>query len=231
MEKNHTSIKHWAEDDRPREKMLHKGRSALSDAELIAILINTGTKNQSALELAKSLLSSANHNLNELGRKSIKEFTQIKGLGIAKAITIAAALELGRRRKAEDARQLATIKSSKDAYLQFADLMTDLQHEEFWILLLNQGNKVISRVRISEGGVSVTTVDSKKIFKAAIENLATGLVLCHNHPSGNLKPSQHDIDLTKKLVAAARLLDIRILDHIIFGDNGYYSFMDEGLLG
>ncbi|MFN4082658.1 MAG: RadC family protein [Bacteroidia bacterium] len=230
MENNYTSIKHWAEDDRPREKLLNKGRSSLSDAELLAILINTGTKNKSAIELAKNLLQMANNNLNELGRKTINEIMQIKGLGSAKAITIAAALELGRRRKAEEAKQLTAIKSSKEAYTYISDIFGDLNHEEFWIILLNQSNKVIGRTRISEGGVNMTIADSRKIFKAAIEKLASGIIFCHNHPSGSLKPSQADIDLTKKLVEGAKLLDITIFDHIIYTDNGYYSFADEGRL-
>jgi DNA repair protein RadC len=224
------SIKYWAEDDRPREKMQIKGRLSLSNAELLAILINTGTKNDSALALAQKLLQNANNSLNALSKQNLADLTKVKGIGMAKAITIAAALELGRRRKDEDAYLQTTIKSSREAYNYFEAILVDKPHEEFWVLFLNRSNKVIGRARISEGGVTGTIADPKLIFKQALEKLSCSIILCHNHPSGNLKPSQADIDLTKKLVQAGKLLDIFVFDHIIFTDTAYYSFADEGIL-
>lgn len=225
-----TSIKNWAEDDRPREKMQNKGRHALSNAELLAILINTGTKKESALSLAQKLLNQANNSLNLLSKFNLTELTKIKGVGPAKAITIAAALELGRRRKDEEAPVNTPIRSSKDAFANFEGVLTDKPHEEFWVLFLNRSNKVIGKERISEGGVTGTIADPKLIFKHAVEKLACSIVLCHNHPSGNLTPSQTDIDLTKKLVTVGKLMEIYVFDHLIVADNRYYSFADEGLL-
>jgi len=224
------TIKQWAEDDRPREKMLLKGRAALSDAELLAILISSGNKEHSALELGKIIMDNAGNNLVELGRMSINDFIKIRGIGEARAIAISAALELGRRRKETEAKEKLTLSSSKDAYLYFEPLLSDLNREEFWILLLNRNNRVITRKRISEGGVSGTVVDLKFIFKSAIEELASSIVLCHNHPSGSTKPSDPDIQITKKIKEAAKLLDMSILDHIIIGEKSYFSFADEGMI-
>jgi DNA repair protein RadC len=222
-----SGIKAWAEDDRPREKFLLKGKQSLSNTELLAILIATGTKNESAVDLARKILQLTNDNLNELGKLSIKDLKKVKGIGEAKAITIAASLELGRRRKDEDAKQIEIVKTSREVFNYFEPLLADLPHEEFWILLLARNRKVIARVKISEGGVAGTVVDTKIIFKHAIENLASYIVLCHNHPSGNLQPSTADIQITKNLKNAAKLLDIDIVDHIIIGNNKYYSFADN----
>jgi DNA repair protein RadC len=224
------TIKAWAEDDRPREKLLNKGRHTLSDAELIAILIGSGNTEESAVELSKKILSSVNNNLNELAKLTVNELIKFKGIGEAKAISIISALELGRRRNEHDAPQRPSIKTSTDIYNLIRSSMLDLPHEEFWILLLNRANQVIKKELISRGGVAGTVVDSKIIFKSAVEHLASGIVLCHNHPSGNLHPSQEDIQLTKKIKEAGRLLDILILDHIIVTDSAYYSFADEGAL-
>lgn len=223
------SIKSWAEEDRPREKMLLKGKSALTDAELIAILIGSGSVDENAIELAKRILTSVNDNLSELGRRSIKELMKFKGIGEAKAITIAAAVEIGRRRQFSDMVQRDSIHDSRDIYDAMLPLMIDLKYEEFWILMLNQAHQIIGRERISTGGVSGTVVDSKMIFKPAIEALATSIILVHNHPSGALKPSQADIELTRKLKAAGKVLDITVLDHVIVAHSGYYSFNDEGV--
>jgi DNA repair protein RadC len=222
-----SGIKAWAEDDRPREKFLLKGKHSLSNTELLAILIATGTKNESAVDLARKILQLTNDNLNELGKLSINDLKKVKGIGEAKAITIAAALELGRRRKDEDAKQIEIVKTSREVFNYFEPLLADLPHEEFWILLLARNRKVIARIKISEGGIAGTLVDTKIIFKHAIENLASYIVLCHNHPSGNLQPSTADIQITKNLKNAAKLLDIDIVDHIIIGNNKYYSFADN----
>jgi DNA repair protein RadC len=223
------SIKSWAEEDRPREKMLTKGKAALTDAELIAILIGSGSVDENAIELGKRILSSVNDNLSELGKRSIKELMTFKGIGEAKAITIAAAVEIGRRRQFSDMVQRDRITNSRDIYDIMLPHLIDLQYEEFWILMLNQANHITRRERISTGGVTGTVVDSKMVFKAAIEALAPSIILIHNHPSGNLKPSQADIDLTRKLKEAGKVLDIKVLDHVIVAHTGYYSFVDEGL--
>ena len=222
------SIKEWAEEDKPREKMLLKGRSALSDAELVAILIGSGTGGISAVDLAKQILAQYQNDLNDLGRASIKELMKFKGIGEAKAITIAAALELGRRRQSSLVKVKPKITSSQDAYNCLHGPMEDLQHEVFKILLLNRNNRVTRIETISIGGVAGTVVDAKIIFKKAIEEQSSSIILAHNHPSGNLSPSQQDISLTKKLVAAGKTLDINILDHLIISESGYYSFLDEG---
>lgn len=224
------SIKSWAEDDRPREKLLAQGRSALSDAELIAIIIGSGSRDESAVDLSKRILHSIDNNLNELGKLTVNDLMKFKGIGEAKAITIAAALELGRRRKEQEPKKKIKIASSKDAFDIFFPLLEDVPHEEFWVLLLNHQNKVIDKVCVSRGGVSGTVADAKLIFKVAIEKLASSIVLCHNHPSGNLQPSHQDKELTKKLKQAGSTLDIAVLDHIIIGDTNYFSFADEGLL-
>lgn len=229
-EKNKLSIKSWAENDRPREKLMHHGKAVLSDAELIAILLGSGSRNESAVELAKRILHSVHHNLDQLGKLSLKELMQFKGMGEAKSITVIAALELGRRRKDTSAAELDKITSSKDVHQLMLPLLQDLQHEEFWVLLLNRNNKVIRKECISKGGVSATIVDVKIVLKKAVDALASGIILCHNHPSGNNKASEEDIRLTKKMKEAALLMDISLLDHVIFAHHQYFSFADEGLL-
>jgi DNA repair protein RadC len=224
------NIKSWAAEDRPREKLVLKGKATLSDAELIAILLGTGTSKQSAVDLAKNILQSVNNDLNELARLTVKDLMKIKGIGEAKAITIISALELGRRRKDFQAEEKPKIGGSADAFeILKADLL-DIPHEAFWILLLNRANRVIKKHQISQGGVAGTVADPKIIFKVAVEELASGIILAHNHPSGNLTASQADIDLTKKLKESGKLLDIQVLDHIIIAGKKYFSFADEGLL-
>lgn len=229
-EKKSFTIKDWALDDRPREKMLTKGVSALSNAELMGILIGSGTTNETAVDIAQRILSSAGNNLNELGKFSLKDLMKIKGIGIAKAVTILAALELGRRRKHEDALSKKQITSSLDVVEFFQPLIADLPNEEFWVLLLNQANRVIEKVKISEGGINATVVDIRMIMKVVIEYQALGIVLCHNHPSGNPTPSDHDKKITQKLKDAATLLDIKLLDHVIITDSQCFSFADSGIL-
>ena len=224
------AITAWAEEDRPREKMLLKGKAALSDAELIAIIIGSGTVNEDAIALAQRILDSVNANLSELGRRSIKDLMKFKGIGEAKAISITAAVELGRRRQFSDVMQKDTLTSSRDVFDMMLPQLIDLPYEEFWILQLNRANHVIGRARISAGGVSGTVVDSKMVFKPAIEVLATSIILVHNHPSGNLKPSQADIELTRKLKEAGKHLDIAVVDHIIVAYSGFYSFADENIM-
>ncbi len=227
----HKSIKDWADDDKPREKMLSKGRQSLSDSELLAILIGSGTPGISAVDLSKLILNDYNNNLNELGKAEINDFVKkYKGIGTAKAITIVAALELGRRRQHTTPLERIAITSSKDVFNYLYGTMADLPHEEFWILLCNRSNKVMDKIQIGQGGLSSVVVDTKIIIRHALERLASAIILCHNHPSGNLKPSNEDINLTKRVKEAAALLDIRILDHIIIGDMNYYSFADEGML-
>jgi len=223
-------IKSWAEDDRPREKMLLKGRAALSDAELISILVSTGSREDSAVSLSKKILSLSGNSLNDLGKLSIADFRKIKGIGEAKAIKIVAALELGRRRKEESFPEPARMKTSKDSFRFFEPILADLPNEAFWVMLLNSRSKIVGYKRISEGGVNATIADAKIIFKHALEHLATSIVLCHNHPSGNKEPSESDIMLTQKLKSAGKLLEISIADHIIIADKSYFSFADAGML-
>ncbi|MGV3556752.1 RadC family protein [Larkinella arboricola] len=227
---NSRKILSWAEEDRPREKMMLKGRAALSDAELIAILIGSGTRDLSAVDVSKIILNSVGNNLNELARLSISDLSKFRGIGEAKAISIVAALELGRRRKEENRPQRTRITSSGDVYEEIKPHLLDKPQEEFWILLLNRANEVIRPVLVSSGGVSGTVADPKLIFKPALEQLASAIILIHNHPSGNLTASQADKDLTRKLKEAGRLLDIPVLDHLIFTDRSYLSFADEGML-
>lgn len=224
------SIKTWAEEDRPREKLLNKGKRALSDAELMAILLGSGSTEESAVELSKRILSDVNNNLNELGRLSVKQLMLYKGIGEAKAIAIVSALELGSRRQATDALIKFKIGSSVDVFQLMRPLISDLPHEEFWVVYLNKANKVLAKEQISLGGVSGTVADVKIIFKKALDLLASSLILTHNHPSGNLKPSKADIDLTKKLKQAGDLMELAVLDHLIISDTGYYSFADEGMM-
>ncbi len=224
------SIKDWAHDDRPREKLVIKGKGALSDAELVAILIASGNRDESAVELSKRILQSLGNNLNRLAKLSVNDLIKFKGIGEAKAISIIASLELGRRRRTADVLEKAKIGGSKDAFQILQLKLEDLPHEEFWVMLLNRANKVIDTKLVGRGGVSSTVVDSKVIFSFALESLASGIILAHNHPSGNLKPSNSDIRLTKKIVDAGKIMEVPVLDHIIVGDNDYFSFADEGLI-
>lgn len=223
-------IKNWAAEDRPREKLLLKGKASLTDAELIAILLGTGTASFSALDLAKKILQTTGNNLDELARLNISDLIKTKGIGEAKAITIVAALELGRRRKELAIIEKPKITSSKDAFDQVSADLMDLPHEEFWIILTNRANRIVKKQQISSGGVAGTVADPKIIFKLAVAELASGLILAHNHPSGNLNASQADIALTKKIKEAGILLEIQLLDHIIVAGKRYFSFADEGML-
>ena len=223
-------IKAWAEEDRPREKLLDKGRRALTDAELIAILIGSGSRDESAVELSKRILHHYKNDLHALGKASVEELSKFKGIGEAKAISIIAALELGRRRQDTDVKVLDKIKTSGDARQLLKRHFADLQHEEFWILLLSRASTVLGTHLISKGGLASTPADPKIIFKVAIEKQASTIILAHNHPSGNVKPSADDISLTKKMVAAGKLLDITVADHLIFTDQEYFSFNDAELL-
>lgn len=227
---NHITIKNWAEDDRPREKLLLKGKNALSDAELLAIVLTTGSRSESAVDLAKKILKSAGDNLAELSKIGIPDLMKFNGIGEAKAIGIVAALELGRRRNEAEVMSREKITNSRDAFEVLRSSLGDLPYEEFWILLLNKANKVIRKCSISEGGVSGTVVDPKKIFKIALDNHASSIILGHNHPSGNIQPSEADHKITKKVKDAGNMLDVAVLDHIIIGDDRYYSFADEGSL-
>jgi len=223
-------ITDWAVEDRPRERLWHKGPSSLSDAELLAILIGSGTRNNSALDLARELLAMAGNSLGQLGKLSAGEIRKIKGMGEAKAVIIAAALELGRRRKIAEAVEKPQIRSSADVFNIISPVMEDLPHEEFWILFLNRANRVTERMKISQGGISGTVTDVRIIMKKAIETLASGLVICHNHPSGNNSPSDSDIRITQKIKEAGALMDIQLLDHLIIAGKDYYSFADNGAL-
>lgn len=230
MEENkNLTIKEWNADDRPREKLLAKGISALSDAELLAILISTGTRNQSALDLARAVLSSVDNNLHLLGKRTVADLMKINGIGEAKAISIISALELGRRRRNSDLER-AEIKGSSDVFAIMQPMLADLPHEEFWVLFLNRANRVIDKVCVSRGGVSGTMVDVKIVMKLALERLASSLILVHNHPSGNTNVSAEDRKITEKIQNASSLLDIKVLDHLVVADNDYFSFADNGLL-
>lgn len=224
------SIKNWATEDRPREKMLEKGREALSDAELIAILIGSGNNEESAVDLSRHILNNVDDNLITLSQLSINELMCYKGIGEAKAVSIAAALELGRRRRFAEAARQAYIKNSSDAFEYFYMRISDISHEQFWIMLLNPVNKVIKLAKISDGGVNGTAADPKRIFKIALEYNSSAIMLCHNHPSGSVEPSDRDKALTRNIVNGGKLLDIKILDHIIVGIDKYFSFADSGLI-
>lgn len=224
------SIKEWAEDDRPREKLLLKGRHVLTDAELLAILIGSGNKDESAVDLSKRILSDYNHNLDAMARCSVKDLKKYRGMGEAKAISIVAAMELGRRRAASPPEEQKNIRLSEDAFRIISPLISDLNHEEFWVLLCNRSNAVLRKELISKGGMNTTVVDPKIVFRAALDYGASGIILCHNHPSGGVKPSQNDISLTKRLRDGANILEIALLDHIIVGAKTYFSFADDGLL-
>lgn len=224
------SIKEWAVEDRPREKMLVKGIRSLSDAELIAILIGSGNAEESAVELSRRILASVNNNLNELGKKTANDLQKFKGIGEAKAINIMAALELGRRRKESEPDEKPKVVTSSDVARIFRPLLSDLPHEEFWFLMLNRNNLVIDKAMVSQGGLSGTIIDVRIILKTALEKLASSIVLCHNHPSGNLTPSEADKEITKKIKEAGKYMDIPVIDHLIIANDAYFSFADEGLI-
>jgi len=224
------SIKNWSENDQPREKLLNKGKAALSDAELVAILIGSGNRQESAVALCKRILASVNNNLNALGKLTVVDLIQFKGIGEAKAISIVAALELGRRRRVEDAVVLNKITSSKSVFELMQPIIGELPHEEFWVLYLNNSNKVLQKTQISKGSITGTLVDSRLVLKEALQLNAVALILLHNHPSGTLKPSKADKQLTQKLKSAALSLDIKVLDHLIIAETAYFSFADEALL-
>lgn len=227
---DYLSIKQWATEDRPREKLALHGARVLSDAELLAIIIGSGSRELSAVELARKILLLSSNNLSNLGRLSVNELTKLKGIGDAKAISIVAALELGRRRNGLEPEAKRKISSSQDASNLFISFLSDLPHEEFWIAYLNRSNKLIEKSLLSQGGISGTVIDVKIIMKKAIELLASSIIICHNHPSGNLQHSKEDLLITRKIIAAADLLDIKLLDHIIIAENKYYSFADQDLL-
>jgi len=224
------NIKDWAAEDRPREKLLAKGARSLSDAELIAILIGSGNLEETAVELSRRILSATDNNLNELGRKNIDFLKKFNGIGEAKAVTIVAALELGKRRKEAGVFNKNKITGSKDAADFFFPLLGDLNHEEFWVMLLNRGNKIIDTFMISQGGISGTVIDVRLILKTALDKMASSIILCHNHPSGTMQASDADMKITGKIKNAAEIMDITVLDHIIIGQNKYLSFADEGML-
>jgi DNA repair protein RadC len=230
MQEKKYAIKTWAKDDRPREKLLMKGPETLSDSELLAILIANGNREKSALDLAKEILQLGKNNLGELGKLTVREMMKIKGIGEAKAITIAAALEMGRRRQATAYRQKEIITSSADVARYLQSLLQDHQHEVFAVLFLNRANKINHFQIISEGGMTGTVADPRIILKKALEENAVSIILCHNHPSGSLKPSRADEELTHKIKEAARFFDIKVLDHLIVSEDGYFSFADEGIL-
>lgn len=224
------TIKNWATGDRPREKLIAKGRLSLTDAELLAILIGSGNTKESAVDLCKRILSSSQNNLNQLGKMTLKQLTSFNGIGEAKALTIIAAMELGRRRRGEESIEKVKITSSSTVFEVFQPVIGELDHEEFWILYLNNSNKIIEQFQISKGGITGTLVDVRITLRKALELGAVSLILAHNHPSGNLNPSEADKQLTRKLKTAAESLDIKILDHIIVTEKSYFSFADEGLL-
>ncbi len=227
---NSHALTTWAVEERPREKVMVNGVQYLSDAELLAILIGSGTRQMTAVELARQILKGAGNSLQDLGRQGIGELVRIKGVGPAKAISILAALELGRRRAGMRTSGKTPIKSSETVYKLFHPLMGDLEHEEFWLLMLNRANRVLGRHKVSQGGLSGTVIDTRIILKKALDNLASSIIVCHNHPSGNKQPSDADVKITEKLKKAAEMLEIKLLDHVIIADKSYFSFADEGLI-
>lgn len=229
-EDKHFSIKNWSEDDQPREKLLYKGKAALSDAELVAILIGSGSRNESAVDLCKRILQQNNNQLHQLQKQTIQQLMQFKGIGEAKAITIVAALELAKRLQLSETKELTKIGSSADVCKLMQPLIGDLPHEEFWCLLLNNSNKVIYKFQLSKGGLTQTVVDIRMLFKTVLEHLATAIILVHNHPSGQLNPSAADKEITQKIKQAGNTLDIKLLDHLIITATDYFSFADEGIL-
>lgn len=230
MDYQPNSIKNWAEDDRPREKLLLKGQRVLSDSELLAIIMGSGSRDESAVDLAKRILNSVENNWNNLSRLSVKDLCKFKGVGEVKAISIITALEIGRRRAAQGLLEKPKISSSQDAFVLLQSLIGDLPVEEFWVLYLNQGNFVVRKEQISKGGINQTSVDLRIIMKIALEEMATSIILAHNHPSGNLNPSQSDKNLTRKIKEAALSLDIEVFDHLIVTQKAYFSFANEGIL-
>jgi DNA repair protein RadC len=224
------TIKFWALDDRPREKLIAKGKKTLSDAELIAILIGSGNREESAVGLSKRILKSVNGNINELAKLSVEKLSTFKGIGEAKAISIITGLELGKRRQLEVALEKPKITSSKDVANLMQPILGDLEHEEFWVLFLNNSNKVVAKSQISKGGLTATIVDIRLVFKRALELASVGIIVCHNHPSGKLQPSNADKNLTQRIKEAGITLDIKLLDHLIITENAYFSFADEGFL-
>jgi len=231
MKETHTlPITKWSLDDRPREKMVLKGKDALSDAELIAILIGSGSRDESAVALSKRILQQTKNKLHRLARLSITDLQKFKGIGKAKAISITAALELGRRRRLEKALEIPKISSSKNAFELIQPIIGDLNHEEFWVIYLNNSNKVIAKKQLGKGGFTGTLVDVRLVYKKAIELATTGIIICHNHPSGKLEPSKSDLKLTQKIKESGKVLDIKLLDHLIVAENTYFSFADEGIL-
>ncbi len=230
MEVTNFPITHWSEDDKPREKMMLKGKSALSDAELVAILIGSGSRSESAVALSQRILASVSNNLSSLGKQSLAQLMEFKGIGEAKAITIAAALELGRRRKEANPLELVKVTSSKVVYQEMHPIIGELAHEEFWVLYLNNSNKIIFKAQLSKGGITGTVVDVRIVFKIALEQNAVAIVLAHNHPSGKLQASEADIQVTKKIKNAGLQLEIPVLDHVIVTEHSYFSFADEGIL-
>lgn len=224
------SIKNWAKDDRPREKLLSKGLYSLSNAELIAILIGSGNKKETAVELSKKILNDLKNDLNELGKLKVNDLLKYNGIGEAKAISVIAALELGRRRKKFEIINKKKISNSKDSFNYFSPILSDITHEEFWIILLNHSQKIIDKYKISQGGIAIASVDARIIMKLALEKTASKIILCHNQPSGNIKPSKADIILTQNIYEAGKIMNIEILDHIIIAEDKYYSFADEGVV-
>lgn len=224
------TIRAWAEEDKPREKLILKGRQALTDAELLAIILGSGNSHQTAVELAQTILNAHQNSYQSLARHSVKDLCKFKGVGHAKAVSIVAALEIGRRRQSEQAESKPQINSSKVAYNLLFPYLQDKVTEEFWIIFLNQNNRVIRVHQLSQGGIAGTVVDTRMVFKEALDCLATGMILSHNHPSGNLSPSQQDIKLTERLADAGKILQISVTDHLIIGNGAYFSFADEGLI-
>lgn len=231
MNEYHThALTQWAVEERPREKGLANGVQQLSDTELIAILLRSGTRNMTAVELARQLLLQVDHNLQELGKLAIHDLLKQKGIGPAKAISLLAALELGRRRGGIQQIEKTPVKSSRTVFHLFHPLLGDLDHEEFWLLMLNRANRVLGRFKVSQGGLSGTVIDTRIILKKALDNLASSIIVCHNHPSGNTQPSDADVKITEKLKKASEMLEIKLLDHVIIADKSYFSFADEGLI-
>ncbi len=223
-------MKNWAVEERPREKGIHNGVHYLSDSELLAILIRSGTNNLTAVELARQLLGQVDHNLQELGKLTLNDLLKHKGIGPTKALSVMAAMELGRRRGGIQQIEKVPVKSSQTVFHLFYPLVGDLEYEEFWLLMLNRANRVLGRVKVSQGGLSGTVIDTRIILKKALDNLASSIIVCHNHPSGNNQPSDADVRITEKLKKASEMLEIKLLDHIIIADKSYFSFADEGLI-
>ena len=224
------ALKSWAVEERPREKVMAKGIQYLSDSELLAIILGSGTRNTTAVELARKILGKAGNNLHELGRQSVSELLKVKGVGPAKAVSIMAAMELGRRRTGINQAEKIPVKSSETVFRLFHPLLGDLDHEEFWLLMLNRANRVLGRFKVSQGGLSGTVIDTRIILKRALDSLSSSIIVCHNHPSGNNQPSDADVKITEKLKKAAEMLEIKLLDHVIIADKSYFSFADEGLI-